>query len=1472
MTNTTSSGYHILLHRECVWKNADVSEDDHRIRCIRLTTSAIKRTVMGGYRFREQSTNSIRRSFIVVAMTNEVPCSSGESLEQESRSVLKDEVLSGKSSKNNISIRTGEEFSMEFLQECRMGRQPYNGNGKVLSNGTMVSNGNHHGYEEVSVMLGLQRVDSVCSTDIVQNSFVKGSGPNVDMMELATLRGATANSDVPRSSAPSANDSVSSLAHQATGVSEVKVLSNGMMLSNGNHHMVREGVSDMLGLQRVDSVYSSNMVENVSVKGSGPNLVMMELATSRGAATNINVPRPSAPSTNDSVPSLVHRASGVSEVKVLSNGTLLSNGNHHKGYEGVSAMFGLQRVGPVCSSDMVENISVKGSGPNVGMKELPTSRGAATNLDVPRPSALSVNDSVPSLPHRVSGSGVSEVKVQRNGMMLSNGNHHVGCEGVSTMLGLQRVDSVSSSDMVESISVKGSGPNVGMKELPTSRGATTNLDVPRPNAPSSNGSLHSLADRDSGSGVSDDAQKEKIKFFCSTGGIILPRPGDGKLRYVGGVKHIVSIQRDITWEEFVKRTSKYCSQPHTIKYKLPGEDFDALISVSSNEDLQNMIEEYDGLGNVDIDQRPRIFLILLSESESMCNVEADAIHQPNPEYQYVAAINGVVDLNLTRNSDARRLTNEAGQSKSNMDQNSDFPQKQPPFFDHLEDNVGLINSNVTSQNFEPPSSTKSPDNFPLTSLDPVAQKGLMNGHAHMYNDPTCNVVEIPVLKGRAFHSETPIPQPADPMDIFLGSNTNGSHPAMPHAFSDPQLHEHGGSSCFGSPDGNIAPSTLGFAAPVMPLQLESVVLQEKSVEQYEHPVSYTRTDSLLGSFGSESLKRVNDGVTIIDEDLRKIAGVQDNLKENIPTFYQAEIVSTNISSATANGGMNKVLNVNHDQISVLHNLQVTDHVSPEITSTNLKSVSNTVTRQLSSNHVEKSVAEPALNSQRISESQQYAITGKENGEQGNNKPWAHNPESSLTGLLPGFSDTASQEPSVQLPSSRQMGMNDQMPMLIGSGECNPSVGSSYAALESPLCFGPLMQNPTTGAGHRREVSLMDEDFFNYTNREASNVGHEEYYNKMQKEIPSVNGKEDNQPELVDLLRDVSDAAICSDVLAAVNSEGHQSNATEAESTYSDSNVEDAGTDNESKDDTFSNALIAEMEADMYGLQIIKNVELEELKELGSGTYGTVYHGRWRGSDVAIKRIKKSCFAGRASEEERLTNDFWREARILSKLHHPNVVSFYGVVPDGAGGTLATVTEFMANGSLRNVLVKKDRLLDRRKKLMIAMDAAFGMEYLHSKNIVHFDLKCDNLLVNMRDSQRPVCKVGDFGLSRIKRNTLVTGGVKGTLPWMAPELLMGNTIRVSEKVDVFSFGITMWEILTGEEPYANMHCGAIIGGIVQNTLRPIIPEQCEPEWRKLMEQCWATDPASRPSFTEITDRLRTMYKTLQANGQKKGSRH
>ncbi|KAJ8753177.1 hypothetical protein K2173_017756 [Erythroxylum novogranatense] len=284
------------------------------------------------------------------------------------------------------------------------------------------------------------------------------------------------------------------------------------------------------------------------------------------------------------------------------------------------------------------------------------------------------------------------------------------------------------------------------------------------------------------------------------------------------------------------------------------------------------------------------------------------------------------------------------------------------------------------------------------------------------------------------------------------------------------------------------------------------------------------------------------------------------------------------------------------------------------------------------------------------------------------------------------------------------------------------------------------------------------------------------------------------------------------------------------------------------------------------LQIIKNSDLEELRELGSGTFGTVYHGKWRGTDVAIKRINDRCFTGKPSEQERMVDDFWNEAIKLADLHHPNVVAFYGVVLDGPGGSVATVTEFMVNGSLRTALQKNERSLDKRKRLLIAMDVAFGMEYLHGKNIVHFDLKSDNLLVNLRDPHRPICKVGDLGLSKVKCQTLISGGVRGTLPWMAPELLNGSSSLVSEKVDVFSFGIVLWELLTGEEPYADLHYGAIIGGIVSNTLRPPVPESCDPDWRSLMERCWAAEPSERPSFTEIVSELRAMAAKIPPKGQ------
>ncbi|KAG0475182.1 hypothetical protein HPP92_014868 [Vanilla planifolia] len=276
---------------------------------------------------------------------------------------------------------------------------------------------------------------------------------------------------------------------------------------------------------------------------------------------------------------------------------------------------------------------------------------------------------------------------------------------------------------------------------------------------------------------------------------------------------------------------------------------------------------------------------------------------------------------------------------------------------------------------------------------------------------------------------------------------------------------------------------------------------------------------------------------------------------------------------------------------------------------------------------------------------------------------------------------------------------------------------------------------------------------------------------------------------------------------------------------------------------------AEAEALAKGLQTIHNDDLEEIRELGSGTYGAVYHGKWRGSDVAIKRIKASCFAGKPSERERLIADFWKEALILSSLHHPNVVSFYGVVRDGPDGSLATVTEFMVNGSLKQFLQKKDR---SKTRIVVGAGVLYKkLDEMQAKGLA----KGGTWLSRMDKIQKN--EIGDLGLSKVKQHTLVSGGIRGTLPWMAPELLSGKTSMVSEKIDVYSFGIVMWELLTGEEPYSDMHCASIIGGIVNSTLRPQIPSWCDPEWRSLMESCWSTDPTERPSFSEISQKLRKM---------------
>lgn len=181
----------------------------------------------------------------------------------------------------------------------------------------------------------------------------------------------------------------------------------------------------------------------------------------------------------------------------------------------------------------------------------------------------------------------------------------------------------------------------------------------------------------------------KMKFLCSFGGRIVQRPGNGKVRYVGGDTRILSIRKNIMWGELMKKTFAICNQPHTIKYQLPGEDLDSLISVCSDEDLYNMIEEYQELERIGSSQRLRIFLVSLNESESSSSVEVRTMQPNSGEYQYAP-----MDRSPRKSSSGQSLASQSSQFGNNSDYSPSFPRDSPTSAYALEKDCSPSNSNL----------------------------------------------------------------------------------------------------------------------------------------------------------------------------------------------------------------------------------------------------------------------------------------------------------------------------------------------------------------------------------------------------------------------------------------------------------------------------------------------------------------------------------------------------------------------------------------------------------------------------------------------------------------------------------------------------------------------------------------------------------------------------------------------------------
>ncbi|XP_022631912.1 uncharacterized protein LOC106778439 isoform X2 [Vigna radiata var. radiata] len=1189
-----------------------------------------------------------------------------------------------------------------------------------------------------------------------------------------------------------------------------------------------------------------------------------------------------------------------------------------------------------------------------------------------RPSEYSTSDVKPVLNYSIQTGEEFALEFMRDRVNLrkpmfsnvsdSNSNYATGCMELKGVLGINHTASESGSD-ISILSKTEKGLTEFNRPSTSLHGDRSNYGSIRSIPRVSLNQENSRFVRGYGSSVGSDSSS-MMKCLCSFGGRILPRPSDGKLRYVGGQTRILRLRKDISWQELMQKALLIYNLVHVLKYQLPGEDLDALVSVSSDEDLQNMMEECNLLEDRERSKKLRLFLFSMSDLEdahfSLSSISDDS------EVQYVVAVNGMDfgsinsstplgvsfsadDLHELERQTSQRETNNRAAVESvgasapltnksdpsltihssqavlpnasnsyELDQLS-YGDQMPQFGDYSRQyfvHHGLNSThNPVGETFIPMAPHLLNNQQGVQNEDHVSS-GLQIQNSQLFATQVKKISDNSVKQGsdseNVLTSETTSPAPLQTSDSGLKSNfpeasvvvtmPEGHPPSLPSTkkvqHKDYEELSSTSSSAFVPAYVDSHPNAIDLSCLHPPPLPERVYFSERTPrEQVELLNRSSKSDDTHSSqlHVSDLLSDVNpedpvtesggnlhptDELGNAEKPLHADGHTTDNgfsknqMSKPLPDTNS--LIKSKLSELT-DPELKPVLSSNEGTKDVeTENYRKDSQIKPLLDETETKTKTKDGKSDLPTlHHVSsaKRLDDLASNLPEID-------WGEASGKESNDGCLVEELPVSVTGSV---TKDVNQDFPQNVVSKQSQGdilidIDDRFPRELLSDMFSKAIHG-----EDPSSLHPLSGD---GVGLSVNMENHEPKRWSYFHKLAQGLDNVSLMDQDHLGFPPGIGKtEDNRTHHIMPLTTDGDPLHHEDSHLKFNEENpedlhvrietettilksnyNQSQLKENESMQFDAMMENLriqGSEFEDgkfdvKNSNLSPALDPSFgDIDISTVQVIKNEDLEELRELGSGTFGTVYHGKWRGTDVAIKRIKKSCFTGRSSEQERLTVEFWREADILSKLHHPNVVAFYGVVQHGPGGTMATVAEYMVDGSLRHVLLRKDRYLDRRKRLIIAMDAAFGMEYLHSKNIVHFDLKCDNLLVNLKDPLRPICKVGDFGLSKIKRNTLVTGGVRGTLPWMAPELLNGSSNKVSEKVDVFSFGIVLWEILTGEEPYANMHYGAIIGGIVNNTLRPTIPSNCDPEWRTLMEQCWAPNPAVRPSFTEIASRLRIM---------------